>query len=190
MLFTEKTELSQVFELFQAECSKAVIDPNHPFRFITLSTFGTEFPNSRYVVLRAINQDFKVYFYTDSRSQKIAEIQKNPAVSLHLYHPEKKVQAKILGKASVHTMDEITAYHWKKVKGEARKAYCSIHKPGTKIDSPEQAHQWSENLDARYFSILAINPRSVELLQLNGVEHLRAVFNKKNGGWEFSWLAP
>ncbi len=190
MFFNQKSSFSEIIENFISACSMAVDEPRHPFRFMTFSTFSSDYPNSRYVVLRGVVADLQLLFYTDYRSKKVSEIQDNPKVSLHFYHPEEKVQAKILGKATLHHKDEFASKRWMEVDGEAKKAYSSVLSPGTEIVHPAEAHKWEEKPSGDYFTVVKVIPHQVELLQLNGVEHLRVRFIRNEEQWVPSWIAP
>lgn len=190
MFLTKNSSLPEIIEDFKHSCSLASTDPGHPFRFMTISTFSSDYPNSRYVVLRAVETDLQIMFYTDNRSSKVNEIRRNPNVSLHFYHPEEKVQVKVMGMAKLHHKDGIASEHWEKVEGEARKAYSSILSPGTEIKSPSEAHHWEEQKGNEHFTVVKVIPHQVELLQLNRVEHLRVRFHREAEQWVPTWLAP
>jgi pyridoxamine 5'-phosphate oxidase len=190
MFFTQNSPLPEILNNFRSACSIAVTNPKHPFRFMTFSTFSSDYPNSRYVVLRGVLEDLQLLFYTDHRSNKVREIQENPKVSLHFYHPEEKVQAKIQGKAILHHKDLLASSQWKQVEGEAKKAYNSKLPPGTEIDSPSEAYRWEDKLGSEYFTVVKVIPHQVELLQINAIKHLRVRFKWEGEQWTPSWMAP
>ena len=190
MLLTTNTTLDEAWHAVVQEIKRGCVDKKHPFRFITLATIAEGKPTARYVVLRKVDEALNCYIYTDSRTAKIAELQQNDAASLLLYHPRKRVQVRLDGQIALHHQDTISQMHWQHVQGEAQKAYNSVLAPGTTIDNRQDAYEWPENMDDRYFTVLAFKPQAVEALQLNGLEHLRASFEKTHDGWQKSWLAP
>jgi pyridoxamine 5'-phosphate oxidase len=190
MLFTSDQSFTEIWENLIHELHRGVLEPNHPFRFVNLGTFANSFPEIRSVVLRKIDAEFICFVFTDLRSAKVTEIQSNPAVSLHFYHPTKRVQLRIHAQAEIHIQNKIAASFWKQVQGEGQKAYNSSLKPGAPIQRPEQAFAWPEEMDSRFFAVLQLTPESIEALQLDGLKHLRVSYSKKKGNWEGEWLAP
>ncbi len=188
MLINTHQELSDVFKEVKSEIRRATVDKKHPFRFVVLSTCGN-YVRSRYVVLRAVDQDFRLAIYTDSRSEKIEDLITDPMAQLLFYHPKKQVQVLLTTEVEIHDKDELAKTHWKKVNGSAQKAYNSIDPPGTVVDNPTEGHRWKEQMDNEHFSVLILKPKELEVLQLNRSEHLRASFNIYNN-WKGEWLVP
>lgn len=190
MLFHETEALDAVWMTVKKELQRAALDKKHPFRFVVLSSSSESRPDARYVVLRKTEGDFCCYIYTDSRSHKVFQLEQQPVVTLLFYHPQKRCQVKIQGRATIHRQDSVSKSHWANVQGEAQKAYQSILAPGTPIETPAAAHTWEQAGDSRHFTVIAIQAEAVECLQLNGLQHLRVVFRKDAGGWSGHWLAP
>jgi len=191
MLIEKGNDLKNVWDAVKHELHRGALDKKHPFRFVVLGTVGESGPDTRYVVLRKIDQEFNFYIYTDGRTAKAKSLAENPKLSLLFYHPQKRIQIRVLAEVALHQRDNLAEEHWSRVQGEARKAYQSWLRPGTEILQPEDAFLWSEDeSDAANFLVLRIVPSSVEVLQLNGLEHLRAKFFQEEGEWRGAWLAP
>jgi pyridoxamine 5'-phosphate oxidase len=191
MLIKTGAQLDEIFQDVQLEIRRGVVDKKHPFRFITLATIQDRIPEARYVVLRKIDEQFNFLVYTDARTAKVKAIQSNPIVSVLLYHPQKRVQIRIQASASIHHQDFLTSEHWTRVQGEAQKAYNSILAPGEVIETPQQAYVWEEELSRfDYFAVILLKPYKLEILQLNGLEHLRAEFSRTSEEWKGQWLVP
>ncbi|MGY6522073.1 MAG: pyridoxamine 5'-phosphate oxidase family protein [Mongoliitalea sp.] len=191
MLIKPGSTLDVVFQDAQQEVRRGVVDKKHPFRFITLATVQDSIPEARYVVLRKVDEQFNFYAYTDVRTRKVQAMQSNPMVSILLYHPQKRVQVRIQAAATIHHKDSIASDHWTRVQGEAQKAYNSILAPGEAIQTPEQAYFWEEELsNSENFAVILLKPFKLEVLQLNGLEHLRAEFDFTPEGWQGKWLVP
>lgn len=190
MLFKGTDSLDGIWETVMHELHRAALDKKHPFRFVTLATISGDQPDMRYVVLREMDEHHHFYCYTDSRSQKVVQLNKNPTLSLLFYHPKKRCQVKVHGTTAIHHQNKISQKHWKKVQGEARKAYQASIDPGKVIDAPTDAHNWDEEKDHSHFVVLQMQPNIVECLQLDGLRHLRAIFKRKENSWAGSWLAP
>lgn len=191
MLIKKEYSYDTSFQAIKHELHRGVLDKKHPFRFVVLSTIGVHGPDSRYTVLRAVDEGLHFFIYTDSRSEKVKELQAQPFAALLFYHPKKRFQVRIQVKSLIHHQNDIAQQHWKKVQGEGRKAYNSILSPGTSIEIPDEAFAWNENLDDfSFFTVLELIPSSIELLQLNALEHLRIKFTAVNDQWSGQWLAP
>lgn len=190
MLIKETDSLGDIWATIKHELHRAALDNHHPFRFVTMATLSADRPDSRYVVLRKLDEDMCFHIYTDSRSHKVKQLNENPAVALLFYHPQQRCQVKVQGKATVHHQDTHSQKHWKYVQGESQKAYQAIASPGTPVAHPTAAHVWEKEKEDTYFSVLAIQPISIECLQLDGLRHLRNVFFKDGENWNGKWLAP
>ena len=169
--------------------SRAAVDRKHPCRFVVMATAAEAAPGLRYVVLRAIEEG-DLLIYTDARSQKLSELRKQPETSLLFYHPGYRCQVKVMGETKIHRGDVLSERHWSKVQGETRKAYGSVLPPGAAIDSPEAAYDWPAEIDSEHFAVLRVQPEHMEVLQLNGLSHLRARFEYHDEQWRGTWLVP
>jgi len=190
MLFSIDNSLSEIFLQVKNELEKGTTVPNHPFRFASLATHMDREIELRYVVLRKMDMDLNLYFFTDSRSGKVSHLMGNPELALLFYHDTERVQIRVKGLAKIHHLDEVAAGFWSDIPANSRKAYNSERSPGRRIASPELAYQWNEEMDNVFFTVIKVEPKSVEVLQLNGLEHIRASFLKREGDWQMGWLVP
>jgi pyridoxamine 5'-phosphate oxidase len=189
MLFTENETPADIWKSLVHELHRGALDTGHPFRYFNLGTIGKTGPEVRTVVIRSVSKELEFYCFTDFRSEKVAELRTNPTANLHFYHPGKRVQIRIKAKTGIHHQDEVSTANWLKVQGDAQKAYTSTLAPSTPISDPNEAFDWLENGDDRFFTVLKFIPESIEALQLNGLRHLRILFSKKEN-WEGQWLVP
>jgi pyridoxine/pyridoxamine 5'-phosphate oxidase len=190
MLFTRENTSAEIWQTLVHELHRGALDSKHPFRYINLGTQGSDYPEVRTVVLRKVDQQLNCIIYTDYRSAKVQEIQANPLVSLHFYNPKQRVQLRIQAKAIIHHQNSLASAYWTKVQGDAQKAYTSTLAPGSKIESPEQAFEWAEEMNFHFFAVLELIPQSIEGLQLDRLNHLRINFSIKQENWEGEWLVP
>lgn len=189
MLFTQIDPPSEIWKKLIHELNRGFSESDHPFRFVNLGTLGEKGPEVRTVVLREFEKVMDFYIFTDFRSEKVSEVRANPSVTLHFYHPEKRVQIRVKAKAEIHHQDLVSEAFWSKIEGDAQKAYRTVLNPGIEIKDPEEAFLWPEEMDDRYFTVLRFIPESIEALQLNRLRHLKILFTKKNG-WKGQWLVP
>ena len=190
MLFTSQNSLPEIWSTLSHELHRGWLDSKHPFRYVTLATRGEDAPEQRMVVLRKIDKDLNFYFFTDSRTAKVSQIKENPQAEFLVYHPGKRTQIRVKGILQIHQQNELSQEMWKRVQGDAQKAYNSTLSPGAEITNPELAYDWPTELDDRFFVVLQFIPETVEALQLNGLTHLRVSFSKMGEDWEGHWLVP
>ena len=187
MLFSATDSHAEIWQTLLHELQRGALDPKHPFRYLTLATVGTQFPQVRTLVLRQFSADLEFLVYTDARSSKVKELLDVPRVSLLFYHPKKQVQVRVHAHATIHVEDELARAHWKRVSDKRRSEYQSKLGPGTRIASA--AAGWESSSEHSNFSVVKFVPLSIEVLQLDREGHLRIQFDLASG-WEGSWLVP
>jgi len=187
MLLTSIDAPSHIWQTVLHELHRGALDPKHPFRYVTLATAGTQFPQVRTVVFRQLTSNLDFLVYTDTRSAKVQDLLEVPRVSLLFYHPKKQVQVRVKALASIHVDDELAQEYWRRVPEKRQSEYRSELAPGTRIEKPEQG--WETNVESAYFSVLKFTPLSIEVLQLAKDGHLRIQFDVASG-WKGNWMAP
>lgn len=190
MLFQKNNSLEEIFQSVKHELHRGALDTKHPFRFVALATTSENGVDARYVVVRYIDEELNIFFFTDGRTSKVEQLVSCPDLALLFYHPAKRTQIKILGKALIHSNDEFKAKFWSKIQEDGRKAYNQILVPGTSIQDPSEAFAWNEPLTDSNFTLIQITPTVIETLQLNGLEHLRVRFRLEKKKWDLTWIAP
>ena len=190
MLIKANDSLADVFQAASQELRRGSLDKKHSFRYVVLSTVEDDGVDTRYLVLRKVDEHLNLYFYTDLRTRKVSQLNRNGSVALLFYHPGKKVQVRINGQATVHHQDRFTQEHWKNVQGVGQRAYNSMIPPGEHIRHPLEAHTWPAAMDDQYFAVIQVIPHTLEVLQLDKLEHLRARFSKEGKEWTHRWIAP
>ncbi|MCL6258606.1 pyridoxamine 5'-phosphate oxidase family protein [Aquiflexum sp. TKW24L] len=190
MLFTQKNSVEEVFQTVKHELHRGALDAKHPFRFVTLATQSENGVDARYVVLRTIDQEMNFFVFTDARSSKVAHLHTNPDMVLLFYHPHKRTQVKVKGKAEIISGGKTKAAFWSNIQGEAQKSYNQMLSPGTVIRDPSGAYSWNEPMTDSNFTVIQIRPFEIEALQLNGNEHLRILFSLEGNDWKKNWIAP
>jgi pyridoxamine 5'-phosphate oxidase len=126
-------------------------------------------------------------FYTDSRTQKINDIQNNSEFSALFYNSKKKLQIRVEGKAELITDQEQIATYWHTVQESSKKDYTTNRAPGTLIKNPDDIdYQSNEN----YFCPVKLVPNTIEYLQLKRPIHLRVLFSKIDTNWSGEFLVP
>lgn len=176
------------FQELEDELTKGTSKKDHPFRYCTLGTVGLgTTARLRTIVLRQVSEDLKLVFYTDRRSKKIGHIKENNTVSLLCYHPQKLVQLRIEGRATLVSDAEELKKYWSGVQPASRKDYTTTSAPGSPISNPDNV-QYLE--DKNHFAIVEIEPAKIEYLKLKRPNHLRILFSREDGEWDGAFLVP
>ena len=157
----------------------------HAFRFFTLATIASDGrPNVRTVVLRNFNpKDISFTIYTDSRSQKLQELEQDKRAQLLFYDPKRMLQI-VVSVVLLENINENKIYD--DIPEHSKKDYSSIIIPGSKINSPDKLQF---NFSKGFFSKLIFKAEDIEYLRLKRPNHLRAFF-KIEDNWKGTFLVP
>ena len=157
----------------------------HAFRFFTLATIASDGrPNVRTVVLRNFNpKDISFTIYTDSRSQKLQELEQDKRAQLLFYDPKRMLQI-VVSVVLLENINENKIYD--DIPEHSKKDYSSIIIPGSKINSPDKLQF---NFSKGFFSKLIFKAETIEYLRLKRPNHLR-VFFKIEDNWKGTFLVP
>ena len=177
------------FEWVHQEMRRAYVKKKHPYRIVVLSTFGNEYPKSRNVVLRnyGANRTFEVY--TDSRSNKVAELIQHPESSLLFWDSKKNIQVRIATRAEIAHNNSTTEAIWKKLAPRQREEYLKAAPSGKTIESPQEFHNLLE-VEMNHFSILQLTPYFWDILHLSAEGHRRVGVRKEAENWTAEWIMP
>ena len=156
----------EFLDLFQKEILK-----KKGHRWATLSTFGTDYPHSRNIILRKfVREENKLIFFTHQLSQKVEDIKSNAGCSLCWYDEKKRVQIIIHANAIIENNSEIIKNSWQTVSPYNHKDYLGP-KPGLEFKD------FSD--DENHFCIIYLNIEEYVFLQLDREEHFKLSFNTK-----------
>lgn len=170
---------------------RATADARSPFRQPVLTTVDAGgAPHSRMLVLREIDAQQHLIFFTDARTPKVAQLRQNPAAALLFWDPRKRVQLSM--QVEVHLVeDEARLVRYRdRVKGRAQQSYTTVLTPGTPVQKPEDADACTDFETGNHFMALECRPVSLTVLQLSGERHLRFVAEKREDVWDASWVVP
>ncbi len=166
-----------------------------PFHQGVLATVSPEGPQARYAVLRAVDASAgRVAFHTDRRSPKCEQIAADARVAWCFFgHGE---QLRLQGRVSLHLDDAAADQAWAACRPQARATYAVPLAPGSAVSGPEVADgpgaAAAEALAvARHqFALAQLRLDSVDWLSLAASGHRRARFQRHDGRWQSSWVAP
>ena len=174
---------------------------NDPFHRSVLGTVGEHGSNLRMVILREVMVTERILVcHTDARAAKAQEITESDTVSWLFYHPKKKIQLRIAGRAKLHTEDRFADGQWEATGVASRFNYGTTEHPGTSIDQPSSglpdfllnkvpSVMKSESVRKNFMAIsCAID--YMEWLKLSTLGHRRARFEWDENGLNAIWLVP
>ncbi|MBU2996588.1 pyridoxamine 5'-phosphate oxidase family protein [Cellulophaga baltica] len=179
---------STIFSEIKEELNKGINEYGHPFRFFTLGTLSANnSPRLRTVVFRDFSENWNISFFTDKRSQKVIDIDKNNKVSSLFYHPEKRIQLHIEGTAHLVKNEKIINKHWNQTPEEAKKDYTTSLAPGSCIENQTEIEYLNEE---NHFCIITIEINTIEYLRLDKPNHAKIKYTKKGNEWKNDFLVP
>lgn len=180
---------------------QGVKDRRSPMHTGVFATIRGDFPEARTVVLRHIDAKArKLYCHTDSRSAKVGDLRHNPNCSWLFYHPERKIQLRFLGRATVHHDAPLATARWKETKLMSRRCYATTLPPGTLVEAPtsglpdyliernptaEESEAGAEN-----FAVVETHVHLLDWLLLDAKGHRRAKFHWQGETLLASWAIP
>lgn len=174
---------------------------NDPFHWPVLGTTGKEGVSLRCVILREFILSGRVLIcHSDARARKVQEISGSAKVSWLFYHPQRKVQLRISGHATLHADDQFAHEQWAAAKATSRLNYCAVEPPGTPVDKPSSGlpvflHRKVPDLfntekGRHNFMTIACRIDSMDWLVLRVLGNRRARFEWDKTGLNAKWLIP
>ena len=183
-------KLEEIPSIVFSELRKGVSRKKHPFKNVVLSTVSGKLPISRWVVFRKLTLDENLLIYTDSRSEKIKNLRKNPNSSLLFYNNKQGLQIYFSTISTIHQNNELTKKYWPGIAGSSSENYTTKYPPGSQINNIDEGQKIDKDLNDKHFSIIELRPINMSVLQLSRDGHIRASFSKANNGWEGSFIVP
>ena len=166
----------------------AVVKRRSALKQFVLSTLaeqeGTLTPLSRTVVLRKVEALFDLIIYTDTRTQKMAFLDRFPRASALFYDDRKLLQIRVEGTLSVlDSHPDIFPKLWER----QQKDYQSLLAPGT-LTKAIQTPLTEEN----YFGILRLKAERIDIVQLHteGHRRIQGLLDKQGALTSVNWVTP
>lgn len=173
------------------------------FRTMCVGTIGSDSTVAlRTVINRKVDELQKnIFFYTDNRSRKFFDLQKNNQVSLHFYDAKQRVQIVLKAHAEICDDAVFTENRWQASSPQARLGYMTLDAPNTKSENPTLGYdeKFSEtkptdaesDLFKKNFTIIICKVYELEFLYLDYVGNRKANFFYKNSVLEDCfWAVP
>ena len=174
---------------------------NDPFHWPVLGTASHKGCNMRTVILRHVNfSERTLVCHTDARAAKVQEIKNNSQTSWIFYHPQKKIQVRIAGRATLHTHDRFADQQWADTGVTSRLNYCASQAPGTPLDQPSSGLPdfllkkiptlIETEMGRKHFMAIRVQVEVIDWLILKVTGNRRARFEWKDGKLHATWSIP
>lgn len=149
--------------------------------------------DTSHVVIRGADQEmYKVWFHTDQRTQKGADISTGDILRSVIYCSQKKIQLRLYGHAHVYHCEERTRSIWQNMSQFAKKCYLQSICPGKPVNEPNDLSLDEDEVGYSRFKIIEIQLDKISYLYLSHKGHIRSEFKKieNTDQWAQNWLAP
>jgi hypothetical protein len=178
----------------------AVSDSKNPLRTPVLGTVGLEGSHLRTVVLRrVVAAERLIMINTDLRSSKIQDIRAQPRLNWLFYHPQKRVQLRLAGQASLLQAGAQVDEEWSRLSPLNRRDYCTVDPPGSPLSTPSSGLPESfgqtpspdeSESGRRNFVVVRCQVDFMDWLLLQEAGHLRAQFTWQDDRLLAAWVVP
>ncbi|MBC7728230.1 MAG: pyridoxamine 5'-phosphate oxidase family protein [Microbacteriaceae bacterium] len=176
--------LEQIYQACWHELGQAPRDKTHAFRLLGLATVDGEQADLRSVVLREVLADQRtLVLFTDARSPKVTQIQRQPAGTLLAWCKRLSWQLRLRVQLEVETSGPAVSSRWARLKmTPAAQDYLSPLPPGAPLGRPVP-----ERSSREHFAVINARVQSIDWLELRAEGHRRAAFDAAGQG---QWLTP
>ena len=194
--------LETLHETVWSVLQNATASRKHPFHTPAIANVSSGIPSARTVVLRhADPEERTLTFHTDTRSQKIIDLERDPQLQWLFYDPHAGTQLGITTVATVHKDDDIANQAWADSPLFSRRCYLSRYAPGAPLDAPESGipvefesrrPTESETASARpNFAVVRCRALTLHWLLLRATGNLAATIRYgESGDVDARWVAP
>lgn len=187
--------LAQTYDRLWSCLESGVNVQRSPFTMLQAATLGLDgAPKVRTIVLRQVNRVGRVLsFHTDARSAKVAELRRDPRLSIVANDLDALVQIRAEGVVSICDDEAQRRAIWEASRPHTLLLYRAPLPPGTPVVSPEAAHLDSTAPTAdgyENFCLIHMTVTRIDWLELARAGHRRAVFDLNERGYEARWIAP
>ena len=162
------------------QLSQAPKDRSHAWRIGVLATADGDGADARSVVLREVAATTRsLVFYTDSRSPKALQMQRQARGTLVLWSATLGWQLRLKVQLSMETSGLAVSSRWARLKmSPAAQDYLSPLPPGSAISTP-----LPERGTREHFGVVTAQVLAVDWLELHADGHRRASFDAEGRRW-------
>ncbi|AOK06972.1 pyridoxamine 5'-phosphate oxidase family protein [Burkholderia sp. AU19243] len=192
--------LAQTYDRLWSCLESGVGAQRSPFTMLLAATLGVDgAPKVRMVVLRQVDRARRVLaFHTDVRSEKVAELRRDPRIAIVANDLGSLVQIRAEGVSSICDDEAQRRAIWQSSRPHTLLLYRAPLRPGTPIESPDDARiaasrstgATADDDGYRNFCLIHVDVTRIDWLELGRSGHRRAIFDVSDGGCEGRWVAP
>ncbi len=182
--------LTELESLIWATLGHAVVDANHHWSLPTIGSVDLNGPDVRVVVLRQIDRTWRrLVAFSDSRTDKVAQLQADPRTAWHFYDRRERIQLRLRGASVLEHNTDFARRLWEHVPEANRSNYQTMGAPGTTIPSPAHGHILAPGAVDK-FAVIVTTVSHIDWLSLAPTGHRRARFDWLDGVWKGCWTVP
>ncbi len=196
MIENRDASLSRLADDCWGRLQHAAAAPGDPWHTVVVATVEETTPELRTVVLRACEPASRhLLFHTDARSAKARALTANPTIALLFWDPERRVQLRCAGRATLHPDDALSRAHWERLPDRSRDLYRQDGAPGEPVAAlggPGTTAGNVASIDSGYdrFLVVSCAIERMDWLLLDPDGHRRAIWIWEDGDWRGTWVVP
>ena len=173
---------------------RTALTQNRRQRYVQVATASRATgPTVRTVVLRRLEDDGTLIFFTDTRSEKIAQLKEDDRMELHTWWTKGRVQFRLRGRArvSVEPSDARRKELWRELQEDDLVRFLGAA-PGTARNGTPPASELLaiEGGVADTFALIRMTPEQVDVLRLHPEAHVRTRYRREGEGWAVLDVEP
>ena len=179
---------------------QATVKRRQPFVLPVVGTVREGECRMRTVILRRVEvPERKLYFFSDARASKVADLEAGSPLSWHFYDAKRQLQIRAGGSYAIHHEDELARRFWQEQPAASRMNYASVRPPGVILEEAGDGLPafWRDDLLAGEtdfafprFLVVEATIDHMDCLQLHPEGHRRAFFRWEEEHWKGNWLLP
>jgi len=181
---TRLSDLAAIEQHLWRELTRCVRDRDHGWRRAVLaSSRGADGADARLIVLREVQPERRqLVMYTDTRSPKVTQLQRDPRATLVCWSSALGWQLRLRGEIEIAADGLEVTSRWATIKHRpAAQDYLSPLAPGSDLEAGGSVDRPRE-----HFGVLTFRVESIDWLELHALGHRRAAFDARGR----RWLAP
>jgi pyridoxamine 5'-phosphate oxidase len=178
--------------------TSAANDRTHPMHLMVMATAGVGGrPAARVMTVRGADRDLaRLWFHTDRRSPKAADLRANPHLCLVCFDPRDGVELRLSGRADLLETGPEADEHWRQAALIIRHLYASPRSPGEPVPPPDPElsrppQGLTESLTRRAranFCVVEVTVETIDWFQIIDTCSSRALL-RGSTGWRTEYLA-
>ncbi len=153
------------------------------WRSAVLATDGEDGPEARTVIIREYQWPY-ITFFSDSRTPKLKDLEREPRACVVVYDPKKRVQVRLKGRAEVIRSGSELESALNQIPERSRTDYRTTLAPGSRVKNDASARKQAETV---HFALIRMELTKLDCLLLRTEGHSRAIFTGPEDG---SWVVP